>query len=28
MKMQQDARKQSNTIGQPLDFDVDMIVKN
>jgi hypothetical protein len=28
MKMQQDARKQSNTVGQPLDFDVDWAVSN
>jgi hypothetical protein len=26
MKMQQDAQKQSNTVGQPLDFDVDWAV--
>ena len=28
MKMQQDAQKQSNTIGQPLDFDIDFAVDN
>jgi hypothetical protein len=28
MKMQQDAVKQSNTVGQPLDFDVDWAVDN
>jgi len=28
MKMQQDAVKQSNTMGQPLDFDVDWTVDN
>tara|TARA_X000001388_G_scaffold74098_2_gene66596 strand:- start:453 stop:833 length:381 start_codon:yes stop_codon:yes gene_type:complete len=28
MKMQQDAVKQSNTMGQPLDFDVDWAVDN
>ena len=26
--MQQDAQKQSNTVGQPLDFDVDFAVDN
>lgn len=28
MKMQQDAQKQRNTVGQPLDFDVDFAVDN
>ena len=28
MKMQQDAQKQSNSVGQPLDFDVDFAVDN
>jgi len=28
MKMQQDAQKQSNTIGEPLDFDVDWAIDN
>ena len=28
MKMQQDAQKQSNSIGQPLDFDIDWAVSN
>ena len=28
MKMQQDAQKQSNSVGQPLDFDIDFMVDN
>ena len=28
MKMQQDAQKQSNSVGQPLDFDIDFAVDN
>ena len=28
MKMQQDAQKQSNTLGEPLDFDVDWAIDN
>jgi len=28
MKMQQDAQKQSNTLGEPLDFDIDWAIDN
>jgi len=28
MRMQQDAQKQSNTIGEPLDFDIDWAISN